>query len=181
MTHPFFTIGHSDRSTEQFFSLLMKNSIGMIADVRKIPASRKNPQFNEDNLSGTATKLGIRYKHFSGLGGLRPHQNIPEDANNFWENKSFHNYADYALSNDFRVSLNHLIKCGMDCSVAIMCAEAVWWRCHRRIIADYLIAHGEVVFHIITDRHPEIAHLTENAFIQPDGTLIYPAVGISYR
>lgn len=146
----------------------------MIADVRKIPASRKNPQFNEDNLSSSASEFGIRYQHFSGLGGLRPHQKIPSETNNFWENKSFHNYADYALSNEFRVSLNHLIECGMDGAVAILCAEAVWWRCHRKIIADYLIARGEVVFHIISERNPELGQLTENALIKPDGTIIYP-------
>ena len=179
MSHPFFTIGHSDRSTEQFFSLLTKNKIRMIADVRKIPASRKNPQFNEDNLASTASELSIRYKHIPDLGGLRSSQNIPAEMNNFWENKSFHNYADYALSNRFRMGLSHLIECNIDGSVAIMCAEAVWWRCHRRIIADYLIARGEVVFHIISDRDSEIAHLTENASVQPDGTIIYPAVRIS--
>ncbi|MBO1027556.1 DUF488 domain-containing protein [Ochrobactrum sp. SD129] len=178
MSQPYFTIGHSDRSTEQFFSLLTKSSVRMIADVRKIPASRKNPQFNEDNLASTASELGMGYEHISDLGGLRPSQNIPAGTNDFWENKSFHNYADYALSDRFRTGLNHLIECGRNGSVAIMCAEAVWWRCHRRIIADYLIARGEVVFHIISDRNPEIAHLTDHASIQANGTIFYPTVRI---
>ncbi|WHS33865.1 DUF488 family protein [Brucella sp. NM4] len=91
MSHPYFTIGHSDRSTEQFFFLLTKNRVWMIADdARKIPASRKNPRFNEDSLASRASELGIRYKHVSDLGGLRSSQNNPAEANDFWENKSFH-------------------------------------------------------------------------------------------
>jgi uncharacterized protein (DUF488 family) len=99
---------------------------------------------------------------------------LPPDLNGFWANESFHNYADYALSEPFHAGLAHLLDAGRKRRCAIMCSEAVWWRCHRRIVADYLIAGGETVFHILGHGRLEPARLTPGAVIQPDGTIVYP-------
>jgi uncharacterized protein (DUF488 family) len=109
------------------------------------------------------------------LGGLRGHaRNIASSVNAFWENQSFHNYADYAMTDDFRAGLTELRDLGHAQRCAIMCAEAVWWRCHRRIIADYLIVAGETVFHILRAGRIEPTRLTEAAHAGPRQTLIYP-------
>jgi uncharacterized protein (DUF488 family) len=141
-----------------------------------VPKSRANPQFNKISLPGALADLQIGYEHIAALGGLRGKcRSCSAALNGFWQNESFHNYADYALSAQFRVGLDHLIAVGRARRCAIMCSEAVWWRCHRRIIADYLIARGETVFHLMGADRIEPAHLTEGAAIQPDATVIYPA------
>jgi uncharacterized protein (DUF488 family) len=99
---------------------------------------------------------------------------VAADVNAFWQNRSFHNYADYAMSEEFRSGLSRLRELGQATQCAIMCAEAVWWRCHRRIIADYLIASGETVFHILGRGHVERARTTGAAKLRPNGTLMYP-------
>ena len=100
---------------------------------------------------------------------------VPPEVNGFWTNKSFHNYADYALSESFQRGLANLLDTGATRRCAIMCAEAVWWRCHRRIIADALIARGRTVFHIMSRGRTETARLTPGAVVEPDGTVVYPA------
>jgi len=100
---------------------------------------------------------------------------LPRNINGFWTNKSFHNYADYALTAQFRVGLEHLLADGHKQRCAIMCSEAVWWRCHRRIVADYLIANGETVFHVMAKGRLEPARLTPSAVIQSEGSIVYPA------
>lgn len=176
MPLPFFTIGHSNRSAEAFTDLLHEAEVGLLVDIRKIPRSRANPQFNEDVLPGTLAAFQISYEHIAALGGLRGKaMTLPADVNGFWTNKSFHNYADYALSASFRAGLDKLLALGRQRRAAIMCSEAVWWRCHRRIVADYLIAEGETVFHIMNPGRIEPARLTAGAVIRPDGTLVYPA------
>lgn len=173
---PFFTIGHSTRSLEEFVGLLEDVEIGLLADIRKIPRSRTNPQFNEDSLSAALQSIGIRYEHMAALGGLRGlATGVPSGENALWKNKSFHNYADYALSDWFQAGIEHLRDEGHQQRCAIMCSEAVWWRCHRRIVADYLIASGETVFHIMGHDRLEPAHMTKGAIVRPGGTLIYPA------
>ena len=118
----------------------------------------------------------IGYEHFAGLGGLRgKNREVGPDVNALWRNQSFHNYADYALGADFRSALDDLRQLGQTKTCAIMCAEAVWWRCHRRIIADHLIACGEAVFHIMGPDRVESARLTEGAHVQPNGLVTYPA------
>lgn len=175
MTLPFFTIGHSNRSLEEFVDLLRGAEIGLLADIRTIPKSRANPQFNEDTLPAALAASDIAYERIAALGGLRGKaKTTPRDVNGFWTNESFHNYADYALSAQFRSGLEHLIERGRKLRTAVMCSEAVWWRCHRRIVADYLIAHGESVFHIMGKGRLEPARLTEGAVVQPDGTVLYP-------
>ncbi len=114
--------------------------------------------------------------YIAALGGLRcKDRTLPRDLNGFWTNTSFHNYADYALSGEFHDGLERLIAEGRRRRSAIMCAEAVWWRCHRRIVADYLIAGGEAVFHIMGNGRIEPAHLSEGAIIEPNIRVIYPA------
>jgi uncharacterized protein (DUF488 family) len=147
----------------------------MVVDVRTVPRSRTNPQYNRDTLPGTLADFQIGYEHIAALGGLRGHKRgAPESVNTFWQNDSFRNYADYALSESFRDGLTHLREIGHKTPCAIMCAEAVWWRCHRRIITDYLIAAGEKVFHIMGGGRIEPAKMTEAAHAESDG-LIYLA------
>lgn len=172
---PFFTIGHSNRSLEEFGALLRGAEIGLLADIRKIPRSRANPQFNEDTLPRTMTALDISYEHMAALGGLRKKApSSSRNVNGLWTNESFHNYADYALTAQFQAGLEHLLDEGRQRRCALMCSEAVWWRCHRRIVADYLIASGETVFHIMGRGRLQPARLTPGAVIQPDRTVVYP-------
>ena len=149
MTSAYFTIGHSNRSLEAFTGLLREANVTMVVDVRKIPRSRANPQFNSDALSQSLPPCGIAYRMIPQLGGLRSAPANKHSPNDWWENKSFRNYADYALTHDFRAGLAELKSLGESQVPAIMCAEAVWWRCHRRIIADYLMSDGETVLHIM--------------------------------
>ncbi len=177
MTLPFFTIGHSTRSIAEFAESLRIAGAQLVVDVRTIPRSRTNPQYNSDTLPKTLSDFQIRYEHIAALGGLRGHKPaVPENMNAFWQNQSFHNYADYAMSESFRYGLTTLRNLGHLTPCAIMCAEAVWWRCHRRIIADYLITAGETVFHILGINRIERARVTDAARSGPGETLIYPAV-----
>lgn len=170
MARPFYTIGHGTRAIEEFVALLQDANVELVADVRTVPRSRTNPQYNRDVLPDTLAQYRIGYEHIAALGGLRGHKReIPDTVNAFWENRSFHNYADYALSDSFRAGLTHLRTIGQTRTCAIMCAETVWWRCHRRIIADYLIAAGEHVFHILAPGRIEPARMTEAAHIGPNG------------
>lgn len=175
MKHPFFTVGHSNRSHEEFAALLTAADIGLVADIRKVPRSRANPQFNKDALPDALAATGISYEHLAALGGLRGKaRTLSPDVNGFWTNKSFHNYADYALSKEYHAGLAHLLALGHERRCALMCSEAVWWRCHRRIVADYLIAHGETVFHIMGQGRVEPARLSAGAVVRPDETVVYP-------
>jgi uncharacterized protein (DUF488 family) len=176
VTLPFFTIGHSNRSLEDFVELLSGARVDRVMDIRKIPKSRSNPQFNVGTLPEALAALDISYEHVATLGGLRgKSSSLPSEVNGFWTNESFHNYADYALSAQFHAGLEHLLDTGRKRRCAIMCSEAVWWRCHRRIVADYLIAERETVFHIMGQGRLEPARLTPGALIQPDRTIVYPA------
>ncbi len=172
MTLPFFTIGHSTRSIGDFTALLAKADVETLADVRTIPRSRTNPQFNADVMPGEIAP--IAYRRIPALGGLRGHKRGGGPSpNTFWENESFRNYADYAMTPPFHEGLEALKALGRERICAFMCAEAVWWRCHRRIIADYLLAQGEQVFHIMGPGRIEAAKLTPAAHKAADGNLIY--------
>src|SRR6476620_11795026 len=134
---PFFTTGHSTRPITEFISLLREVEIEIVADVRTVPRSRTNPHYNSDVLPKLLGECDIEYEHLAALGGLRPRSsNVPPYVNGAWQNQSFHNYADYAMS-----------------------AEAVWWRCHRRIIADHLLACGAEVFHVLGRGHLDEAQM----------------------
>ena len=149
--------------------------VSRLVDVRTVPKSRTNPQFNKETLPGALTGSDVSYEHMAALGGLRPKsRTVAPDVNAFWTNDSFHNYADYALSEEFHAGLSRLIEEGRKEHCAIMCSEAVWWRCHRRIVADYLIAHHEDVFHIIGQGRLEAAKLTPGAVIRGDQKVVYP-------
>jgi uncharacterized protein (DUF488 family) len=175
MANPFFTIGHSTRPIEAFVSLLTEAEVRLVVDVRTVPRSRFNPQFNRDALAASLAARGVAYEHLAALGGLRGLQrDVSPETNAFWENASFHNYADYAMSEEFRSGLATLRELGRSARSCVMCAESLWWRCHRRIIADYLIAAGEDVFHILAASHVEQARSTPAARLGPNDILTYP-------
>ncbi|MGH7156446.1 MAG: DUF488 family protein, partial [Acetobacteraceae bacterium] len=173
---PYLTIGHSTRSVAELAQLVLDAHGDIVVDVRTIPRSRTNPQFNADTLPESLRRFGIGYRHIARLGGLRGHRKgSGPSPNGFWENASFRNYADYAATSPFRAGLEELRSLAEQQRPAIMCAEAVWWRCHRRIITDYLLIGGDEVYHIMGHGRIEPARLTPGAVPQPDGTVIYPA------
>jgi uncharacterized protein (DUF488 family) len=176
LAHKFYTIGHSTRPIAGFVELLNAAEVRLVVDVRTMPRSRTNPQFDRDALAASLAAFGIEYRHIAELGGLRPRQQqVPVPTNAFWQNQSFHNYADYAMGCEFHSGFDELRELGHTKRCVIMCAETLWWRCHRRIISDYLIAAGESVFHILGPGQVEEAHLTPVAKRRPDGILVYPA------
>ena len=176
MVAPFFTIGHSTRKIEQFIELLHASRVSLVIDVRSIPRSRTNPQYNRETLPQALSEHQIGYAYIEELGGRRSHaRDIPPATNGYWENQSFHNYADYAMGSSFRSGLAKLLDVGRRERCTIMCAEAVWWRCHRRIISDYLLTAGETVWHILGPGAVNPASVTPAAIANPDGTLNYPA------
>ncbi|MFT0548686.1 DUF488 family protein [Allopusillimonas ginsengisoli] len=176
MALPFFTIGHSTRTLEELAAMLNDAGVEMLVDIRTVPRSRTNPQYNEDTVGNSLKEFGIAYERIAELGGLRSKsKTIPRDENGFWQNASFHNYADYALSEEFHQGLDQLIALGREQRIAMMCSEAVWWRCHRRIVADHLMARGEDVIHIMGLGRLDAAKLTPGAVVQTNKSVIYPA------
>ena len=176
MGNVLFTIGHATRSLESFAELLKHAGVQCVIDVRTVPRSRTNPQFDRDVLAQSLGPFGIEYRHLPELGGLRGKQkNVPEATNAYWENQSFHNYADYAMSAEFGSGLRELRKLGAAKACAVMCAETLWWRCHRRIIGDYLITAGDAVFHILGPGKIAQARITEAVTRGRGGVLTYPA------
>ena len=171
---PVYTIGHSTRSIPEFVEMLRGARVEQLVDVRTVPRSRTNPQYNLDRLPHELEPYQIVYCRISALGGLRKRSpEVPAELNGFWQNRSFHNYADYALSEAFEDGLSELIATASERTTAIMCAEAVWWRCHRRIIADHLLVRGLEVNHIMAAGRIEPAKLTPAA--KPyEGALAYP-------
>jgi uncharacterized protein (DUF488 family) len=166
----FHTIGHSNRTAEEFRALLDANAVETIADVRQFPHSRHNPQFNKETLECGA----IGYAHIVELGGRRGGR-LDNSPNGMWEHAAFRNYADYALGDAFEAGFAKLIALGQAHATALMCSEAVWWRCHRRIVTDYLLARGHDVLHILGDAAPKPATLTPGAQLRADGKVVYPA------
>ena len=171
-----FTIGHSTRTIGEFLALLRQAAVDLLIDVRSVPRSRTNPQFNADVLPAALAEAGIGYHHLPALGGLRHRAKggVPS-ANTLWRVAAFRNYADYAATDAFRTGLDELRALARGHRCAIMCAEAVWWRCHRRIIADYLLAEGIPVAHIMGVKTIDPATLTPGVRSLPDGPLVYPA------
>jgi uncharacterized protein (DUF488 family) len=175
-TNTFFTIGHSTRTLAKFVDLLRESNVDLVVDVRSMPRSRTNPQFNLETLPEGLAPWQIGYKHMAELGGLRGKQRLAEPSPNaYWRVRSFRNYADYALTEPFASGLARLREQGSQRRCSIMCAEAVWWRCHRRIITDYLLAAGEQVIHILGTSQVQEAQLTPGAVLRDDGTVVYPA------
>lgn len=171
----FFTIGHSNRSLAEFVELLSEHSVQQVVDVRKLAGSSRYPQFNADTLAEELAEHDIGLTRSAGLTGRR---NVSKDVefavNAWWKNRSFHNYADHALSHEFQDALSQLCTLGADKVTAIMCAEAVWWRCHRRLIADNLLVRDYQVEHIMGPGQLMTAELSDGAVPQTDGTVLYP-------
>lgn len=172
----FTTIGHSNRSLDEVIDMLRMARVEMLVDVRSFPRSRRNPDFNLETLPSELETRQIGYEHAPDLGGRRPRQYaVNETCNSLWRVQSFHNYADYALGAEFTAAYERLVKTGSARKVALMCAEAVWWRCHRRIIVDYLLLDGHSVDHLVSDGQGTPAKPTPGAIKTPDGKVLYPA------
>ena len=148
------TIGHSTRDLETFLRLLQAHAVTRIVDVRTIPKSRHNPQFNKETLPAALRTVGIAYQHMSELGGLR--HPLPNSLNQAWRNASFRGFADYMQTSEFDEGLQKLIEMAHNERIALMCAEAVPWRCHRSLIADALLARGVRVEHILSEARSQI-------------------------
>lgn len=172
-----FTIGHSTHSLQTFLDMLVENKVEKLIDVRKLPGSRKFPHFDQEELSASLGEVEIAYAWAEPLTGRRPvSKTVPFEVNGFWQNRSFHNYADHALSGDFTEAVAGLLQ-DPDRSV-LLCSEAVWWRCHRRIITDHLLAHGAEVIHIMGPGQTSMATLTSGAVVDEkadDTTVTYPS------
>lgn len=181
MTDPaVLTVGHSTHPLDEFLALLNSANVRTVLDVRRLPGSNRYPWFNQDALSASLEAHGIRYAHVAALTGRRPRQHDVSDAvNGLWRNQSFHNYADYALSAEFGRGLEEAIeKADPRHPPAVMCSEAVWWRCHRRIIADHLRGRGIAVGHLMPDGRITDAELTPGALTRAGG-VEYPAAATS--
>ncbi|NLL11852.1 MAG: DUF488 domain-containing protein [Fibrobacter sp.] len=165
------TIGHSTRTIDEFIHLLQLHEITLVVDVRSIPRSRHNPQFNKDNLSAYLKNVNIGYVHMMELGGLRhPSKNSPNTA---WRNASFRGYADYMQTPQFQSAIEKLISMAHKDRITLMCAEVVPWRCHRSLIADALLIRGIPCEDVINEYHSRTHTLT--SFAKVDGTQItYP-------
>jgi uncharacterized protein (DUF488 family) len=170
-----YTIGHSTRPIGAFVDLLRAEGVDLLADVRRFPRSRRHPQFNIETLPAGLESAGINYRHFEALGGRRK-SSLTDDAspNTGWEAAGFRSYADYAMTAPFRNALVALIDLAQTQLPAIMCAEALWWQCHRRIISDYLLVAGIDVVHILGACETKPAELTPGAEPQADGSIHYP-------
>jgi len=171
-----FTIGHSIRGAEEFVALLQDSGVDCVVDVRRFPFSRRYPHFNGESLAATLAAAGIGYRHEPALGGRRGRRRDGAPSpHTLWREEAFANYADYAETPEFRAAFDGVLRLAHEHRPAVMCAEAVWWRCHRRIIADYLIAAGVAVEHILAAGKVEPARLTPDATVRPDGTVLYRA------
>jgi len=145
-----WTIGHSTRSADDFVALLRGAGITGLADVRTIPKSRRHPHFAREALDARLALEGVEYRHFAALGGLRKPR--PDSPNSAWRNESFRGYADYMQTPEFSRAVDELLEFGKHRAVAVMCAEAVWWQCHRMLLSDALAARGVDVQHIMSQR-----------------------------
>jgi uncharacterized protein (DUF488 family) len=171
-----FTIGHSTRSVEELLGILQERGVTQVIDVRRFPRSATNPQFNSDNLEAALLRAGLHYVHLEALGGRRSRiAGVDPSLNAGWEVKAFHNFADYAWTQPFLDGLESLLALASKRSSAVMCAEAVWWRCHRRIITDHLLARGVTVVHLGAAVDPTPASLTSFAVVGQDGRVSYPS------
>lgn len=165
------TVGHSTRPWEAFLDILRKHGVERVADVRTIPRSRRNPQFDQNELSKNLKEAGIDYVHWKELGGLRHPRRDSENTG--WRNESFRGYADYMQTKEFERALERFLGGAFDKRTALMCAEAVPWRCHRSLIADALLARNISVEHILGEAHTQPHALTPFAKVQ--GTQVtYP-------
>jgi uncharacterized protein (DUF488 family) len=167
-----FTIGHSTHSLDHLHELLATHGVTRVGDVRRVPRSARHPQFRAEALAAELPARGIDYRHLPALGGFR--KPAADSPNGGWDNNAFRGYADYALTDEFAQALDELCTLARDRPTAVMCAEALWWRCHRRLIADRLAANGWTVCHIAADGKLTEHELPTFAVRQVDGTVRYP-------
>ncbi len=165
-----WTVGHSTRSAEEFGRILTAHEVEVLVDVRSFPGSRRYPQFNRTALAESLAGIGIEYRHEPRLGGRRTPRK--DSHNTAWRNASFRAYADHMETEEFRKGVEDLLELARAARSAVMCAEAVWWRCHRSLISDYLKAEGHTVVHIIDEKKTEAHPFTSAARIV-DGELSY--------
>src|SRR5688572_31351279 len=165
-----WTVGHSTRSGEEFGRILLAHEVEVLVDVRTYPGSRRYPQFNRDTLAGSLSGIGIKYKHEPRLGGRRTAR--PDSHNTVWRNSQFRGYADHMETEEFQNGVRELLELAATARTAVMCAEAVWWRCHRSLLADYLKAAGHEVIHILDEKKTEEHPFTSAARLV-DGKLSY--------
>ena len=171
-----WTIGHSTRSADAFLALLQANAIDALADVRTIPRSRRHPHFGREILDPWLREQGIAYRHFAALGGLRKPR--ADSTNGAWRNEAFRGYADHMLTPEFRGAVDELLDLGRHRRVAVMCAEALWWQCHRMLLSDALVARDVDVQHIMSERGGgtlQPHRLTPFAQIRA-GQVVYPGL-----
>lgn len=165
-----WTVGHSTRSGEEFTEILLAHNINVLVDVRTYPSSRRYPHFNRATLASALALVKIRYEHDARLGGRRTPR--PDSHNTAWRNAQFRGYADHMETEDFKDGVRELLELSSEQRVAVMCAEAVWWRCHRSLIADYLKAGGNDVIHIV-DKQKTEEHPFTSAARLVNGKLVY--------
>lgn len=168
-----FTIGHSNHSLEEFLTLLKQNQIEVIADIRRFPGSRSYPHYNQDNLSAELRANGIGYEWIQKLGGRRPKAKDFVSPNAGLRNDSFRNYADYMQTEEFQKGMDELAAIAESQRTAIMCAESVFWRCHRRLVSDFVVANGGSVQHIFPSGEAKPHTLTAEAKVENE-TVTYP-------
>ena len=166
-----FTIGHSTRSLDELLAVLQAHSIQTLVDIRTYPMSRRLPHFNRENLEKALPEAGIRYVWMKDLGGLRK-KSLPESPNVALRNASFRNYADYMLTPEFEHAVADLVKLAGQSRTAYMCAERVYFKCHRMLVSDWLVAHGHEVLHI-DDEKPAKPHKLMGEAQVVDGKVIY--------
>ena len=171
-----YTVGHSTRTADELVEILDAYAVTRLVDIRSFPRSRTNSQFNLDVLPETLCAAKISYVHLAALGGRRgKSKSIETGVNAGWERQPFHNYADYAETEPFQEGLSELLAMAVKETCAIMCAEVLWWRCHRRIVADHMLARGVPVFHISTRERTAPAVMTPFAVVSKTGGVSYPA------
>lgn len=173
MASPIYTVGHSTRAIEEFLTLLGTHGIRQLADVRTVPRSRRHPQFEKEALAAALASEGIAYRHVAALGGLRKPR--ADSTNTGWQHPGFRGYADYMQTSGFRGGLDELLAFSAAAPTAVMCAESVWWRCHRRLVADALLVRGVPVRHILSAAEPKPHELSD--FARTDGERVhYPGL-----
>jgi uncharacterized protein (DUF488 family) len=180
MAKQIWTVGHSTRSEGELLDLLTVNDIETLVDVRSYPASRRYPHFNQDEMARWITEAGIEYRHLPSLGGRRKAQHIDSVTNGAWHNASFRNYADYTMTNEFTEGISELCRIAGASRTAIMCAEALPWRCHRSLISSVLVAGGWEVTHIMCDKNrPHVLGQWGPDPMVDGGRVTYPAPQLS--
>ncbi|MHB8205234.1 MAG: DUF488 domain-containing protein [Desulfomonilaceae bacterium] len=173
-----YTIGHSNRSMEEFLALLKGHDIHALADIRSLPGSNKYPHFNSENLANVLPQNGLQYFWLPKLGGLRRSRKDFPSVNKGLTSRSFRSYADYMATEEFREGVHELVEIASQSATAYMCAEALYWRCHRRLLSDYLVAHGMDVNHILSLKQVSPHKMTQGSLVTPEGLVIYPSLSL---